>query len=143
MSLGQPNDPRSLSDYRNICISILVSRYYDELESELQGVRSQPLSLDEKSKKLEETIQRATNTNGYTKKQANKEWIDEECAKVNEEKNVARELAIQIKTRGAKNANKLPRTKERRLFRKKAKQLDEEALIEIERHRSIQESGLS
>jgi hypothetical protein len=38
-------------------------------------------------KKLEETIQRvATNTNGYTKKQANKEWFDEECAKVNEKK---------------------------------------------------------
>jgi hypothetical protein len=42
-----------------------------------------------------------------------------------------RELAIQIKTREAKNANKLPLTKERRLFRKKAKQLDEEASIEI------------
>jgi hypothetical protein len=43
-------------------------------------------------KKLEETIQRvATNTNGYTKKQANKEWFDEECAKVNEKKKVASE----------------------------------------------------
>jgi hypothetical protein len=56
---------------------------------------------------------------------------------VNEEKNAARERAIQIKTRGAKNAYKLARIKERRLFRKKnARQLDEEALIEIERHRS-------
>jgi hypothetical protein len=36
------------------------------------------------------------------------------------------------KTREAKNAYKLARTKERRLFRKKARQLDEEALIEIE-----------
>jgi hypothetical protein len=59
---------------------------------------------------------------------------------VNEEKNTARERAIQIKTRGVKNAYKLDRTKERRLFRKKARQLDEEALIEIERHRSIQDS---
>jgi tRNA A37 N6-isopentenylltransferase MiaA len=33
--------------------------------------------LDEKFKKLEETIQRvATNTIGYTRKQANKEWFD-------------------------------------------------------------------
>jgi ribonucleotide reductase alpha subunit len=47
---------------------------------------------------------------------------------------------IQIKTRGVKNAYKLARTKKRRLFSKKARQLDEEALIEIERHRSIQES---
>jgi hypothetical protein len=57
---------------------------------------------------------------------------------VNEEKNAARERAIQIKTRGVKNAYKLARTK--RLFRKKARQLDEEALIEIERQRSIQGS---
>jgi hypothetical protein len=54
---------------------------------------------------------------------------------VNEEKNAARERGIQINTRGAKKAYKLARTKEKRLFRKKARQLDEEALIEIERHR--------
>jgi hypothetical protein len=30
-------------------------RYYDELESELQGVQAQPLNLDEKCKKLEES----------------------------------------------------------------------------------------
>jgi hypothetical protein len=59
---------------------------------------------------------------------------------VNEEKNAARERAVQIKTRGAKNAYKLAWTKERRLFRKKARQLDEEAAIEIERHWSIQNS---
>jgi hypothetical protein len=59
--------------------------------------------LDERCKKLEETIQRvATNTIGYTRKQANKEWFEEECAKVNEEKNAARERVIQIKTRGTK-----------------------------------------
>jgi hypothetical protein len=119
----------------------VASRYYDELESELQGVHAQPLSLDKKYKNLEETIQRvATNTIGYPRKQANKEWFDEECAKVNEEKCAARERAIQIKTRGAKNAYKQARTKERRLSRKKAKQLDGEVSIEIERHRSIQDS---
>jgi hypothetical protein len=92
----------------------VASRSYDELESELQGVQAQTLSFDEKYEKLEETIQRvATNTNGYTRKQANKEWFDEECAEVNEEKNAARERAIQI------NAYKLVRTKDRRLFRKK------------------------
>jgi hypothetical protein len=92
-------------------------------------------------KKLEETIHKiTTNTIGYTKKQANKEWFDEECVKVNEEKNAARERAIQTKTRRAKNAYKLARTKEKCLFRKKARQLDEEAFIEMERHRSIQDS---
>jgi hypothetical protein len=54
------------------------------------------------------------------------EWFDEECAKVNEQKYAARERAIQMKTRGAKNAYKPARTKERRLIRKKAMQLDEE-----------------
>jgi hypothetical protein len=50
------------------------SRYYDELESEFQGVQAQPLSFNEKCKKLEETIQRvAKNTIGYTGKLTNKE----------------------------------------------------------------------
>jgi hypothetical protein len=65
------------------------------------------------------------------KKQANKEWYDEECAGVNEEKNAGRERAMQNIIREAKNAYKLARTKARRLFRKKARQLDEEASIEI------------
>jgi hypothetical protein len=39
--------------------------------------------------------------------------------------------------RGVKNAYKLARTNEKRLFRKKARQLDKEASIEIERHQSI------
>jgi hypothetical protein len=60
------------SDLRQLTIDRLkdrdvASRYYDEIESELQSVQAQPLSLDEKCKKLEETIQRIeTNTIGYT-----------------------------------------------------------------------------
>jgi hypothetical protein len=98
-------------------------------------VQAQPLSLDEKYKKQKETIQRVTtktNNIGYTRKQANKEWVDEKCTKGNEGKNADKERAIQTKPRGAKNAYKLARTIERRLFRKKARQLDEEALNEIE-----------
>jgi hypothetical protein len=74
----------------------VASWYYNELKSELQGVQAQPISLDENCKKLEETIQRvATSTIGYTGKQVNKEWFDEECAcaKMNEEKNVASQLS--------------------------------------------------
>jgi ketopantoate reductase len=70
----------------------------------------------------------------------NKQWFDEECAKVNEEKNAARERSIQSNTTGTKTSYKLARTRERRLFRKMARQLDDEASIEIERHRSIQDS---
>jgi hypothetical protein len=119
----------------------VASRYYDELESELHKKQAQQLNLDGKCKNLEETIQRvAIHTIGHTRKQANKEWFDEACAKVNEEKNATRERAIQIKTRRAKNAYKLARTKERRLFRIKARQLNEKVLIEIALHWSIQDS---
>jgi hypothetical protein len=59
---------------------------------------------------------------------------------VNEKKNAARERATQNNTRGAEKAYKLARTKKKRLLRKKARQLGVEALIEIERHRSIQDS---
>jgi hypothetical protein len=45
-------------EYKNV-----ASRYYDELELELQGVQAQPLSLDEKYKKLEEPIQRVATKN--------------------------------------------------------------------------------
>jgi hypothetical protein len=34
----------------------VAPRYYDEVESESQAVQAQPLSLDEKCKKLEETV---------------------------------------------------------------------------------------
>jgi hypothetical protein len=51
---------------------------------------------------------------------------------VNVEKNATRERANQNNTKGAKKAYKLGRTKERRFFRKKARQLDEEALMKIE-----------
>jgi hypothetical protein len=65
----------------------VASRYYDEFESELQGVQAQPLSLDEKFEKLEEKFQSvASNTIGCTRKQVNKEWFDEECAKLNEKR---------------------------------------------------------
>jgi hypothetical protein len=71
---------------RRFEVDRLKDRYVAS-ESELQGVQAQLLNLDENCKKLEETIQRvATNTIGYTRKQANKEWF-EQCARVNEGKN--------------------------------------------------------
>jgi hypothetical protein len=46
-------------------------------------VQAQPLSLDEKCKKLEETFQRVvTNTIGYMRKQANKEAFVQKKDKV-------------------------------------------------------------
>jgi hypothetical protein len=47
--------------------------------------------------------------------------VDEECKKGNQEENAARERA--------KNAYKLARTKERRFFRKKARQLDKKGSL--------------
>jgi hypothetical protein len=78
-------------------------RYYDELESELQGVQAKPLSLDEKCKILQETNKRVTtNTIGYTRKQAYKEWFDEGCALLNEIKNTARERPFKTPPEGLK-----------------------------------------
>jgi hypothetical protein len=88
-------------------------------------------------KKLEETIQRvATNTIGYTRKQANKEWFDEECAKVNEPESEP----SKSKSEEPRMLKNQPGQKRGVCAKKKARQLDEEALIEIERHWSIQDS---
>jgi hypothetical protein len=64
--------------------------YRHELEAELSGASEpEPLSLNDKWRRMEEAVQKvATNTIDYTRKQAEKEWFDEECEKVNEEKNV-------------------------------------------------------
>jgi hypothetical protein len=48
----------------------------------------------------------SSDTGLHEKKKANKEWFNEEFAKVNEEKNAAREQTIQNNTREAKNASK-------------------------------------
>jgi hypothetical protein len=41
---------------------------------------------------MEEAVRKiATNTIGYTRKQAGKEWFDEECEKANEEKHACSE----------------------------------------------------
>jgi hypothetical protein len=85
--------------------------------------------LDEKCKKLEKIIQRvATNTIGYTRKQANKEWFDEECAKVNEEKNATRERSNTKRSQECLQTS--PEAREA-FAQKKASKLDEEVLIEI------------
>jgi hypothetical protein len=63
---------------------------------------------------------------------------------VNEEKNAARERAIKPKPEEPRMlTNYIPDKREREreeIVHKKARQLDEDALIEIERHRSIQDS---
>jgi hypothetical protein len=81
------------------------------------------------------------------KKVAATEWFDEQCATVNEEKNCARVRVIQIqnRTRAANlnlmNEYRQARRREKHLFRKKNGQLDDEALIEIERHHSVVSIG--
>jgi hypothetical protein len=74
--------PQQLRRFAGLKDKDVISRYYDELESDLQGVQALPLCLDKKCKKLEEIIQRvATDTISYTRKQANKNWFAEKCAK--------------------------------------------------------------
>jgi hypothetical protein len=87
--------------------------YHHELEAELSGA-SEPEPL------------------GYTRKQAGKEWFDEECEKVNEEMNASRANAIHRRTRAAKKIYRQAQSKVRNLFKEKSRQIDEEALIEID-----------
>jgi hypothetical protein len=76
--------------------------------------------------------------------QEKKEWFDEECATVNDEKNCERAQAIQIqnRTRAAKftamNEFRQARKREIHLFRNKKVQVDDQALIETERHHTVQ-----
>ena len=105
----------------------VATRYRDELEAELQGApEPESLSLDDKWKRMETAVRKvAENTIGYTRKQARNEWFDEECELVNEEKNALRARTIQRSTRTKKNAYKQARAKERYLFRRKSRQLEE------------------
>jgi DnaJ-domain-containing protein 1 len=65
---------------------------------------------------------------------------------VNKEENCARGTAIQIQNRNraekltAMNEYRQARRKEKHLFRKKKRQLKDQALIEIERNYSVQDS---
>jgi hypothetical protein len=103
--------------------------YRHKLEAELSGeAEPEPLSLNDKWKRMVGAVRKvATNTIGYTRKQAGKEWFDEEYERVNEEKT-------------AKYKYSKTRSIERNLFEEKSWQLDEETLIEIERYRSIRDS---
>jgi hypothetical protein len=54
----------------------VTSGYYNELESELQGVQDQPLSLDEKFKKTgRNNPESSEKHHRHTRKQANKEGL--------------------------------------------------------------------
>jgi hypothetical protein len=72
--------------------------YHHELEDELL----ETLSSGDKWKQMVEA-------GGYTRKQAGKEWFDEECDKVNEEKNACRVNVIQRRKRTANNKNRQAR----------------------------------
>jgi hypothetical protein len=57
---------------------------------------------NDKWRRIEEAVRKVA-TIGYIQKQAGKEWFDEECKKVNEEKNACRANAIHRRTRAAKD----------------------------------------
>jgi hypothetical protein len=61
------------SDHMLVVIKLRARIFRAELQSVQEA---QPLNLDEKCKKLEQTIQRVA------RKRANKEWLGEQCAKV-------------------------------------------------------------
>jgi hypothetical protein len=78
----------------------------------------EPLSLNDKWNRIGEPVwKEATNTIGYTRKQAGKEW----CEKLNED-------AIHRVTRAAKDKYRKARSIKRNLFKETSRQLNEEAI---------------
>jgi hypothetical protein len=78
--------------------------------------------LNDKWKRIETAIRKvAEKTIGYSRRQVRSKWFNEECGVVNDEKNT------------------LARSRQRYLFSREKRQLKEEASIEVERFRTIQE----
>jgi putative N-acetylmannosamine-6-phosphate epimerase len=75
-----------------------VQRRSNELESKFQKAHdAQTRSFNEFWYETEEKIKKvATTTVGYTREQEKREWFDEECVMVNEEKNCDKAWTIQI-----------------------------------------------
>lgn len=74
----------SVVDNKEVSIHICMDVRHSEQNS-------QSPSLDKKLQRIEEVIRKvATNPSGYNREQASKEWFDEECKKVDEEKNACR-----------------------------------------------------
>jgi hypothetical protein len=70
--------------------------------------------------------------NKHKRKQANKEWFDEKCARMNEKKNARRQKASHPKQQQRSQECLQTSPCEREAFgQKKERQLDEEASIEI------------
>jgi hypothetical protein len=77
--------------------------YHHELEAELSDA-AVITKLGRQMKGMEEAVQKvATNTIGYIKKQARKEWFDKEWEKMNEGNDACRAINIQRRTRTANN----------------------------------------
>jgi hypothetical protein len=87
---------------------------------------------EEKIKKV------AVTTLGYAWKQENKEWFVEECTTVIEKKNCPRPRTIQIQNRTI--ASRLTSMNKYRQAEIKKRQLDDQPLIEIKQHHSVQDS---
>jgi hypothetical protein len=69
---------------------------------------------------MEEAVRKvATNTIGNTRIQVRKECFDEECEKMNEEKNNCRANTIHRRTRAAKDECRQARSIERNFFKEK------------------------
>jgi hypothetical protein len=83
---------------------------------------------------MEEAVRKvAKNTIGYTRKQAGKEWFDEECKKVNDEKTACRANAFHKLTRVAQDKYRLARSIEGNFFKEKSRQQTRERFATLGR----------
>lgn len=110
------------------------SRYQACLEQRLaEGFESENRSQTETWQKLVDDMSAvAADVIGLAPKRARNDWFDEECRVAITIKNAARAKLLQRRTRANLEAYRSRRSEERRLFRRKQKQKEAEALVEIE-----------
>ena len=77
---------------------------------------------------------------GYQSPNDFKTWFDDECAKVTDEKNEARDKLLNNNTRSAALHYKRLRKIEKRVHRQKKREFNDRTLSELERLRSANES---
>lgn len=77
---------------------------------------------------------------GIQQRQRRNYWYDDECKRATEVKNIARLKMLQNNTRANKEIYKKERTEERKIIRKKKRELEREAIEAIENYNELKET---
>lgn len=127
-ALGKLKDPQ------------MANEFADRVSAAIERVKQQPNAAPSWTQWSQVLKDEAIETIGYQGPNDLKTWFDDECAKITEEKNDARMRKLATGTRTALERYKKLRVMEKRLHRRKKKELQNRALSELETLRSVNES---